>query len=47
MALAVLYGYSEERPNMQLLIAPAKKMKRDLDGFAPEGLPRFWKEASA
>lgn len=30
---------------MQLLIAPAKKMKRDLDGFAPQGLPCFLKEA--
>ena len=26
---------------MRIIIAPAKKMKRDLDSFAPEGLPRF------
>ena len=30
---------------MRILISPAKKMREDLDGFAPESLPRFLAEA--
>lgn len=30
---------------MRILISPAKKMREDLDGFAPEGLPCFLAEA--
>ena len=29
---------------MQIIISPAKKMKVDVDSFAPEGLPIFLAE---
>lgn len=34
-----------EAGSMRIIISPAKKMKVDVDGFAPEGLPQFIAEA--
>lgn len=31
---------------MRIIISPAKKMKTDLDGFAPEGMPSFLYETT-